>query len=90
MKSGVTPNFRKLLRALPSDVRKQARDAYRLFKSDPYHPSLQFKQVNQRNKRCSVRIGLHYRALGIQVADDLIVWDWIGSHAEYDNLLKRR
>ena len=90
MKSNVTPNFRKLLRALPKDVRKQARDSYRLFKSDPYHPSLQFKQISQRTKRYSVRIGMHYRALGLQVADDLIVWEWIGSHAEYDNLLKRR
>jgi hypothetical protein len=90
MKSKVTPNFRKLLRALPKDVRKQARDSYQLFKSDPYNPGLQFKRVSQRAQRYSVRIGLHYRALGLQVADDLIIWDWIGSHAEYDNLLKRR
>ena len=90
MKSGVTPNFRRLLRALPKDVRKQARESYHLFKRAPYHPSLQFKRVGQRTQRYSVRIGLHYRALGLQVADDLIVWDWIGSHAEYDNLLKRR
>ena len=90
MKSQVTPEFRKLLRALPKDVRRQARVAYRQFKQDPYHPSLQFKPINQRKTRYSVRIGLHYRALGIRVDEQIIVWDWIGSHADYDNLLKKR
>jgi mRNA-degrading endonuclease RelE of RelBE toxin-antitoxin system len=86
MKSKVTPEFRKLLRALPDDIRKQARAAYRLFRLDPYHPSLQFKRIGQRNNLYSVRIGLKYRALGLRV-DDLIIWDWIGSHGEYDKRL---
>jgi hypothetical protein len=30
-----------------------------------------------------------YRALGNREADDLIVWFWIGSHAEYDELTGR-
>jgi hypothetical protein len=90
MKSQLTPGFRKLLRALPKAVRHQAHAAYRQFKQDPYHPSLQFKPINQRKTRYSVRVGLHYRALGIRVSDEIIVWDWIGSHAEYDNLLKKR
>ncbi len=82
MKSKVTPEFRKLLRALPNDVRKQARDAYRLFKRDPYHPSLQFKRII--DQLYSVRVGIKYRALGLRVGDDLIIWGWIGSHADYD------
>jgi hypothetical protein len=90
MKSKTTMGFRKLLRALPKDVRQQARAAYRQFKQDPYHPGLQFKPINQRKSRYSVRIGLHYRALGIRASEDLIVWDWIGPHAEYDNLLRKR
>lgn len=90
MKSQITPAFRKLLRALPKDVRRQARAAYSQFKQDPYHASLQFKPINRRKTRYAVRVGLHYRALGIRVGDDLIVWDWIGSHAEYDNLLKKQ
>jgi len=84
MKSRITPEFRKLLRALPKDVRKQARDAYQLFKSDPYHPSLHFKPINARKNLYSVRIGAKYRALGLRVNDDLIIWDWIGTHADYD------
>jgi hypothetical protein len=33
-------------------------------------------------------VGLHYRALGIS-DDGGIVWFWIGTHAEYDQLLRR-
>jgi hypothetical protein len=33
----------------------------------------------------TVRIGIHYRALGISVPG--VQWFWIGSHAAYDKLL---
>lgn len=90
MKSQVTPTFRKLLGALPKEVRQQARAAYRQFKRDPYHPGLQFKAVDHKKTLYSARIGKYYRAIGLRETDDLIVWGWIGTHAEYDNLLKKR
>jgi hypothetical protein len=31
----------------------------------------------------SVRVGLLYRAIGVQVPDG-VLWAWVGSHAEYD------
>jgi hypothetical protein len=34
-----------------------------------------------------VRIGLRYRALAAESGDDL-VWFWIGSHADYDALIR--
>jgi hypothetical protein len=34
----------------------------------------------------SVRVGLRYRALALEVEDGLL-WFWIGSHAEYDALI---
>ena len=40
---------------------------YALLKVDPAHPSLQFKLVKDGKYR-SVRVGLHYRALGVPVA----------------------
>ncbi|MFN8376838.1 MAG: hypothetical protein U0694_28695 [Anaerolineae bacterium] len=86
MKSKIDPQFRKLLRALPNDVRAQARASYRLFKKDPYHPSLHFKEI--AHDVYSARIGIKYRALGTRVADDLILWWWIGSHTDYDKLVK--
>jgi hypothetical protein len=36
----------------------------------------------------SVRIGLHYRALAVQEGEDLI-WFWIGSHSDFDDLIHR-
>lgn len=36
----------------------------------------------------SVRVNQNYRALGRRKGS-LIVWFWIGTHAEYDQLLKR-
>lgn len=88
MKSSTTKDFRKRLSQLPASVREQADKAYRLWKSDPYHRSLQFKRVSQRQPIYSSRVSLNYRALGL-LEEDHIFWFWIGTHAEYDELLKR-
>ncbi|WP_436836018.1 ParE family toxin-like protein [Laspinema palackyanum] len=88
MKSRITKGFRKHLNQLPKSIREQARNAYILWRSDAYHNSLQFKRVNQQPPIYSVRVGLNYRALGL-LEEDEIYWFWIGSHAEYDALLKR-
>jgi hypothetical protein len=90
MKSAVSSRFRKLLKALPKDVRQQAAAAYRLFKKDPYHPGLHFKEVVPGDHIYSVRIGESYCALGRREEDGLTAWFWIGSHADYDNLLRKR
>jgi hypothetical protein len=69
---------------LPSHVRELADRNYALLKQDPQHPSLRFKNIG---KFWSVRIGLRYRALAVESGEDL-VWFWIGSHADYDALLR--
>jgi hypothetical protein len=33
-----------------------------------------------------VRVGAHYRALGVDVEGG-VLWFWIGSHADYDRLI---
>jgi hypothetical protein len=53
---------------------------------DPFHPSLDFKKVGRLKQFWSVRISNQYRALAVEKPDG-IVWFWIGSHAEYDQLL---
>ncbi len=68
---------------LPEDVQKIADNSYELLKTNPNHPSLHFKKVNQY---WSVRVGKSYRALGIEVENG-ILWFWIGTHAEYDRLI---
>ena len=69
--------------ALPRQVRKLADANYELLKRDPRHPSLQFKKVG---KYWSVRVGLRYRALAVEINEDYL-WFWIGSHADYDRLI---
>ncbi|NES83982.1 MAG: hypothetical protein F6K10_22630 [Moorea sp. SIO2B7] len=88
MKSSTTKDFCKQLHQLPIAVREQANKAYALWKTEPYHPSLQFKRVSQRQPIYSARISLNYRALGL-LEKDHIYWFWLGTHAEYDELLKR-
>jgi hypothetical protein len=73
---------------VPQDIRRQARDAYYLFTKDPYYPSLHFKRVHSTWAVFSARISMDYRALGILDGEE-ITWFWIGSHADYDNLLNR-
>jgi len=87
VKSSITKEFREQLDRLLTAVQEQAAKVYALWRTDPYHPSLQFKRISQRQPIYSVRIGIGYRALGLQEAD-CIYWFWIGSHAEYDELIK--
>jgi hypothetical protein len=73
---------------LPPQVQAQVRLAYKLFRQDPHHPSLRFKQVHTSRPIYSARVGLAYRALAVRAGED-VVWFWIGSHSDYDNLLDR-
>ena len=75
--------FWRAYEALPETVRRLADTSYELLKADPNHPSLRLKRVG---RFWSVRVGLHHRALGIDVEDG-ILWFWIGTHAEYDALV---
>lgn len=70
--------------SLPEDVRALADRAFARLKEDSAHPSLHLKRVGRFH---SVRIGLHYRALGVDVADG-VLWFWIGTHAEYDQMIR--
>lgn len=89
MISRTTHRFRKSLADLPDEVRARARVAFALFRQNPYHPALQFKQVHPSQPIFSVRVGLGYRALAVREGETLI-WFWIGSHADYDRLISQR
>ena len=90
MNSHITADFRTCFGALPVAVQKDARDAFQQFQQDPHYPGLQFKPVSgklggKKRQLWSVRIGLHYRALG-EIRQDAIYWLWIGPHTEYDKI----
>jgi hypothetical protein len=88
VKSRATAKFRKAFADLPVAVQEQAREAYRHFMRDPWHPSLRFKPVHSGLPIYSARVGKGYRAVG-QRDEKGIVWFWIGSHADYDKLLSQ-
>lgn len=56
---------------------------FELLKADPNHPSLHLKKIG---RLWSVRIGVQYRTLGLDV-QHAVYWTWIGTHAEYEKLL---
>lgn len=88
MKSRTTAKFREAFAGLPENIQDRARETYRRFKRDPWHPGLRFKPVHPTLPIYSVRVSKGYRALG-QRDGEGIIWFWIGSHANYDKLLNQ-
>lgn len=87
MISRLHPSFRREFAKLPRAVQERARAAYRRFQADPAHPSLQFKRLHATLPLWSVRVTDSYRAVGVRDHES-IVWFFIGTHAEYDRMLK--
>lgn len=84
MKHFASPEFWTAYQLLPENIRALADKNFDLLKSDPRHPSLQLKKIG---RYVSARVGLRYRALAVETEGGLM-WFWIGSHADYDALLK--
>lgn len=87
MKSQTTERFRALFAAAPGAVRAKIKLAYELWTENPYHPSLRFKKVHATLPIYSARVDLNWRVVGV-VKDDAVVWFWVGSHNDYERLLK--
>jgi hypothetical protein len=89
MRSELTPEFIQCFKELPDRVQKTARKNYKFWKDDPTHPSLEFKKlINLKEPVYSIRAGIGWRAVGVMKNSDTIVWFWIGSHSNYDKLLR--
>ncbi|AFY59399.1 hypothetical protein Syn6312_0147 [Synechococcus sp. PCC 6312] len=91
MNSSRTKRFRQLFLLLPERVQETAQKNYELWKNNPSHPSLEFKEVKPKQKIWSVRVGIGWRALGIMKLEETkIIWFWVGSHSEYDKILGKK
>src|SRR5690348_5148781 len=84
MKSSGTTRLWKTYRELPASVRELARKNYRLWISDPRHPTLHFMRIGVL---WSIRVGIGDRALAVETADGFC-WVWIGSHVDYGDLMR--
>jgi hypothetical protein len=87
LKSVTAERFRKAFDLLPVSIKVLARKSYFIWHKNPYHPSLNFKLIHP-DFIYSVRIGLSYRALGKR-DEDTLIWFWIGSHEDYNNLIAK-
>ena len=88
MRSRTTDKFRALRDSLPKPIQDKARAAYELWSDNPDHPSLRFKKVHVKLPIYSVRIDIDWRAVGI-LEGNTVVWFWIGSHADYEQFLRK-
>jgi hypothetical protein len=60
--------------------------AYRIWTTNPSHPSLRFKKVHPTLPIYSVRINRDWRAVGV-LRKEVMIWFWIGPHDAYELLL---
>ena len=88
MTSKTTADFWNSYNSLPKEIKERARKVFRLFQNEPHHPGLYFKRIHSKKLIYSIRISRDYRA-GILEKDDMI-WFWIGSHSDYDKMIKMR
>lgn len=83
MKSLTTPEFWHAYAELPPGIKQAARKTYRLWRSNPRHPSLRFQPKGQY---WALRVTQGYRALALRIPEGFL-WFWIGTHDEYERLL---
>jgi hypothetical protein len=86
MKSSTMPDFWEWYGALPQKVRDTACKTYQLWQANPKRGSLHWKPLAPG--LWSVRVGLQYRARA-RVRGDTAYWFWIGTHNDFDKIIRR-
>jgi len=78
------PDFWKCYNALPKETQRRADKQFALLAENPLHPSIHLKPVGEL---WSARVTDACRALAVREGN-VFTWFWIGSHDEYEQLLK--
>ena len=81
-----TRKFWEYYDELPHEIQRLADKNFQLLKQDRYHPSLQFKKVQNY---WSAKVGDNYRALAVEYEQGYI-WFWIGDHDKYMLLIRSK
>ena len=79
-----TGDFWNLYRELPAHIKDAARRSHRKFRDNPAHPSLHLERLRKDTRLWAVRVTQDYRAVARRYENDVWVWIWIGSHADFD------
>ena len=85
MKSFGTSRFWREYALLPQEMQRKVRKAYRLWKADPWHPSLHFAP---KGNFWTVRIDRGWRVIGRKDGDTLY-WLTIQPHDGYERFLQQ-
>jgi mRNA-degrading endonuclease RelE of RelBE toxin-antitoxin system len=88
MRHRTSLNFWQKYWTLPQEIRNRADKQFLRLKTNPQHPSIQFKKLSERygQEIYSARVTLDYRALAFKRPDGYF-WFWIGNHKDDDNLI---
>ena len=84
-KRGNFKDFWMQYEKLPKDTKRLADETFSLLKDDPNNLSLQLIIIG---RYWSIQIGKKYRALGIELDKDGLLWCWIGSFPDYISYLQ--
>ena len=86
MRHRASPRFWAFYHSLPLEVKFQADRCFEN-SSSPSHGTL--RSISRELAGfLSVRVGLRFRALAVEGPGEDLIWVWIGSHSEYDQLLR--
>jgi len=85
VKSLGTSDFWKNYAALPPEIKKAMRAAYKKFRENPAHPSLRLERLRSDPRFWSARVTRDYRAVAQRFSGDLWVWIWVGTHRDFDH-----
>lgn len=81
MKIFITPKFKKAYDKLPENIRKKAKKAINLIKTDISYPALRVKKMKALENTWEARVDRSYRFTFEKVEDDLIL-KTVGQHDE--------
>lgn len=85
MEEGLNMSYEAAIESLSEEEYiRFRRKNFELLKTNPSHPSLHFKKIG---KFWFTRVGINHRALAVEDDEDF-VWVWIGTHDEYDRIVK--
>jgi addiction module RelE/StbE family toxin len=77
-------DFRRDWDKIPKDTRCLAVEKEKLFKQNPFHPSLKIHQLKGRLKGLwSIHVNMQYRII-LQFEEDCAIFIAIGTHGIYD------
>lgn len=96
VRSKCQKRFWKLLGKLPTEIQGLAKTRYKnVFRKMPRHPMLDgewYTHKVAKRRVYRIEVGQNYRCLAFydeSQESESYVWYWIGSHEEYNGLIKR-